>query len=176
MIKYFCNKCGKEVKEINQIFDTEHAKDRLGRNIAFLKATEIHLCNECYKKFKQLHLDIGEFLKFSDEELDFLLNTFKVGDQVITDDGRIGRIIDICTCDKCEERGFYEPEVRYINGDTDYITISDKNNEFKNFYSIGNKVFGNLDEAHLLSCISARREELRKLEAQLDVINQLKNK
>ncbi len=130
------------------------------------------LCEACYYKYRQIrkntpNVSLEDFIK----EVEF-----KVGDQVITSDGRVGCIIDICTCDKCKERGFDEPEVRYINGDTDYITISDKNNEFKNFYSIGNKVFGNLDEAHILSCISARKEELQQLEFQLDVINSLKNK
>lgn len=34
---------------------------------------------------------------------------FKVGDKVVTVYGETGVIVDICTCDNCKERGFYEP-------------------------------------------------------------------
>lgn len=34
---------------------------------------------------------------------------FKVGDKVITVYGEVGQIVDICQCENCEKRGFYEP-------------------------------------------------------------------
>ena len=38
---------------------------------------------------------------------------FKIGDEVITSTGEIGRIVGICTCDLCKRRGFYEPRVEF---------------------------------------------------------------
>lgn len=151
--RYYCSRCGVQVVGYIQ------------RVLSKFSGRPYTLCDDCLEKYKSNTMILEDFIK----EVEF-----KVGDKVITDDGRVGHIIDICTCDKCKERGFDEPTIQYINGGIDYITISDKNNGFKNFYLIGNKVFGNLDEAHVLSCISARKEELEKLEAQIDVINQLK--
>ena len=35
---------------------------------------------------------------------------FNIGDEVITYDGRKGKIVDICHCEGCKRRGFYEPK------------------------------------------------------------------
>lgn len=48
---------------------------------------------------------------------------FHVGDYVEDIDGNVGYIDFICDCDKCKERRFDEPRVRYISGETDYITV-----------------------------------------------------
>lgn len=34
----------------------------------------------------------------------------------------IGKIEEICQCEKCKERGFYEPYIKYANGNSDYVT------------------------------------------------------
>ena len=48
---------------------------------------------------------------------------FHVGDYVEDIDGNVGYIDFICDCDKCKERGFNEPRIRYTSGETDYITV-----------------------------------------------------
>ena len=71
---------------------------------------------------------------------------FNIGDEVITSDGRKGKIVDICRCEECERRGFYEPKVLYDEYDeAEYITKGDKERNFCDFYKIGNTVFGNSD-------------------------------
>ena len=35
-------------------------------------------------------------------------NGWEVGDMVVRGDKEVGVITDICKCDQCEERGFYE--------------------------------------------------------------------
>ena len=96
----------------------------------------------------------------------------------------MGKIIDICTCDKCRKRGFYEPTVEVeIGNNSIYITDNDKRNNFNSFYKIGDKVFGNIDEEDLLYDIKSTKEEVRKLQlklieldGQLNMINILKKK
>lgn len=48
---------------------------------------------------------------------------FNVGDFVEDVDGNIGYIDFVCDCDKCTERGFNEPRIQYMSGETDYITV-----------------------------------------------------
>lgn len=48
---------------------------------------------------------------------------FYVGDYVEDIDGNVGYIDFICDCDKCKERKFNEPRIRYTSGETDYITV-----------------------------------------------------
>lgn len=155
MIKYFCDRCGKEIDgKVNEYTDTTEAiNPHTQKVVATWKSVE-HMCDEC----EQRELTCG----------------FKVGDEVITDDGRIGKIIDICTCEHCEERGFYEPEVEFDDGDTEYIEISDKRDGFKSFYKIGNHIFGNIDDNYLLSRIAYLRGELEELELRLNVVRRLK--
>lgn len=147
---YYCSKCGRRIVEFpHKFLDKPYT-----------------LCPHCYDEYRSNTMSLEDFVK----EIDF-----KVGDQVITSDGRIGFIIYICTCDKCKERGFCEPVIQYNNSETDCITALDKNNGFKNFYKIGNQIFGNLDDRDVLYRMKTIKEEMRELESQLAVINQLKN-
>ena len=50
---------------------------------------------------------------------------FHVGDYVEDADGHVGYISEICTCEKCKERGWYEPSIRYTDGTEDYISNYD---------------------------------------------------
>lgn len=50
---------------------------------------------------------------------------FHVGDYVEDMDGRVGYISKICDCEKCKERGWYEPSIKYTNGTEDYISNYD---------------------------------------------------
>ena len=47
---------------------------------------------------------------------------FNIGDFVENRDGRIGYISDICHCDECRKRGFFEPTIQYSDGTSDYIS------------------------------------------------------
>lgn len=69
---------------------------------------------------------------------------FKVGDRVITTRGEIGRINNICTCEKCKERGFFEPEwIDYTYEQHEWITNYEAENNFHGYYSIGEYKFSN---------------------------------
>lgn len=50
----------------------------------------------------------------------------EVGEYVRVD-GQIGKIIDICDCEQCKERGYLEP---IIDNHNIYITIYDKQHDF----------------------------------------------
>lgn len=55
----------------------------------------------------------------------------KVGKYVITNDRmEIGKIKDLCTCEMCEKRGFYEP---IIDNSNIVITIYDKEGGFRDY-------------------------------------------
>ena len=145
MIKYFCDRCGKEIT-----------------GNAGVTADSACLCEECMEN----ELTYG----------------FKVGDEVIISTGKVGKIIDICTCNQCKERGFYEPvvEVEIGNGSI-WITDNDKRVGFKSFYKIGDQVFGNLDEDGVLQDISTTKREIRELQeeliqynAQLNIVKKMK--
>lgn len=62
---------------------------------------------------------------------------FHVGDYVETKDGEVGYISKVCHCNVCEGRGFYEPSIRYVNGDVDYISFAQAENFGANFKRIG---------------------------------------
>lgn len=138
MIKYFCDKCGKETDEV-------------------------HICEECKRKG--------------------LTQGFDVGDEVITSTGKVGHIDWICKCDKCEERGFFEPHVETeIGVGSIRITDSDKRVSFRSFYKIGEHIFGNIDEDSLdydikntNSQITELEEDLKQYYMQLDVLKCIKN-
>lgn len=59
------------------------------------------------------------------------------GDYVETLDGRVGYIKGICRCEKCRERGFYEPIVHFTDGEEDCITKYEAESGFKGYRRIG---------------------------------------
>ena len=108
---------------------------------------------------------------------------FKIGDDVITSTGEIGRIVGICTCDLCKRRGFYEPRVEFIIGGARYISNNDKKDNFRSYYKIGDKIFGNIDEDGIIKDEDEIKEQINKLkiklidlDLQLNVIKSLKKK
>lgn len=185
MIKYFCDRCGKEIEERATLIPI-YAYD--GNGVKLMQFGDKHICEECAKKLEEIRDSLlsrhyeQDFLQMTDEDIELFRYTFKVGDQVITSTGQVGKIIDICTCDNCKERGFYEPRVEVeIGDDAIYITDNDKRDNFRSFYKIGNQVFGNIDEDDVLYDIKSTKEqvkelqsELIELEAQLDVVKQMK--
>lgn len=66
---------------------------------------------------------------------------FHVGDYVEDIDGNVGYIDFICDCDKCKERKFDEPRIRYTSGETDYITVYQLEHLDKSYRRIGKYEF-----------------------------------
>lgn len=162
MIKFYCDQCGKEItNNIHKEAEVTEAVDLYGEVVA--KWTNIlHYCDECTYN----NLTCG----------------FKVGDEVITSTGKVGKITIICDCEDCEKRGFYEPVVETEIGDVIYITDNDKRVNFRSFYKIGDQVFGNIDEDVLLDDIKSTQQQLTEsrnkitnLYVQLNRIQELKN-
>ena len=178
MIKLICDKCAEEVLGLHTEFDTEEVRDTHGILSRLLDRGKYELCNKCYEQYKRLGISISEYMKKPLNELNLLDSTFKVGDEVITADGRVGVVKSICDCERCRERGFYEPEVELTIGhDTIWITDYDKGNGFKRFYKIGDKLFGNIDEDasyNLRDCINKCKKEISDSEAQLEMLNKIK--
>ena len=163
MIKIYCDKCGKEITDnVNTVTEETEAKSYDNTVLMKFAGVSYQYCNECMEN----ELNCG----------------FKVGDEVITSTGEVGKIIDICTCDKCRKRGFYEPTVEVeIGNNSIYITDNDKRNNFSSFYKIGDKVFGNIDEDTVKNSIKSAKDQIKKLryelielEAQLDIVKKIK--
>ena len=181
MVKCFCDKCKKEVPRVTRVLEYSPATDALGIKLMDVVTAAHDLCGKCNERFKRLDLDIADYMKLSEEEIDLLEYTFKVGDEVITSTGEVGIIEDICTCERCKVRGFYEPRVKTQYGHDIYITDTDKNNGFSNFYKIGRHKFGNLDEEWVAECIENTRKQildgqkdLTRLMLQLDRLRKIK--
>lgn len=98
---------------------------------------------------------------------------FHVGDEVITDDGRVGKITSICTCDRCQSRGFYEPTIDFGDGYYNYITHWDENDGYSRYYKIGDYIFGNLDLESQQTLINMLEYKLEKAYSRRDLILKL---
>ena len=102
---------------------------------------------------------------------------FKVGDKVITFSGLKGVITKICDCERCRKRGFLEADVKYENGDEEIITHYDFVQGFRLFYSIGDKIYGNLmDIEYLIDNIKDCEEMIKRFKKQIKSIEKLKLK
>ena len=67
---------------------------------------------------------------------------FRVGDEVETVDGMSGKIVSICHCERCAERGFFEPKWETLDGQySDYITVNQANRGFPYYRRIGKYVW-----------------------------------
>lgn len=155
MIKIYCDKCGKEITgNVNTVAEETEIFDCYDNVVLTLRDKISHICNEC--------------------QYNELTCGFKVGDTVITSDGRSGIIESICDCESCKKRGFYEPRVKLDIGlDDIWITDTDKRNGFANFFKIGDQAFGNIDEKAFDSVkrqIGQRKDEIKELEDQLRML------
>ena len=102
---------------------------------------------------------------------------FNIGDLVITIEGVKGKITSICTCDRCEERGFYEPF--WAGEDDDYERCISKftaETGFNGFYQIGKYRFNDFDKSEVLREMAYYEDELKRLKRQLKVIEDTENK
>lgn len=97
----------------------------------------------------------------------------KIGAYVITSRGEVGVIEDICMCDKCAERGFYEPQIKTIIGDgTIMCTDADWRSNFRSFYQIGDVVLGNVDNDDLLTEIFNCEDLLEETKNRLLILHE----
>lgn len=94
---------------------------------------------------------------------------FEIGDIVITSYGEIGKVIDICECEQCAERGFYELVIRY-DGYTDWLMVGEAKAGFPSFYKIGKYVFGNKSLSKLEYDIKCLQDKLAKYRVQRNVL------
>ncbi len=166
MIKYFCDRCGKETSYANGYTTPPMMKNKNG----IMHHGGFFICNECYHKWREVkdRLSDIDFVKLLDEKLQPYRCDFKVGDEVITSTGEVGVITDVCTCDRCRERGFFEPKVKTkIGNDTIYITDNDLRVGFRSFYKIGNHVFGNLDVDVLSDSMHRAEVEINEAKTKL---------
>lgn len=176
MVKYFCDKCGNEFKS-NGLEISIYARDAIGVKLHFVQYNL--LCDECAKKFNIVKdcLKYEEnFFNMSDDDIVLMEYDFEVGDEVITSDGCVGIIENICDCDKCRERGFYEPKVKLTKGAYDiYITNNDRDNGFSSFYKIGKYKFGNIDKESISRNIEYETHNIEEATKRLNEYrNQLK--
>ena len=173
MIKYICDKCGAEIINETIYAVPIYAVDGLGCKLMITHSK--HLCKKCAEKFDVVRdrlQDEKDFFDMSDEDLELMRYDFKVGDRVITSDGEVGIIKSICDCEKCKERGFYEPQVTTIIGDCGiYITDTDKNNGFNSFYKIGKYRFGNLDVGRVECNIDYNKNRIVELQKEITTYN-----
>lgn len=102
---------------------------------------------------------------------------FRVGDEVITTEGETGKITKICTCDRCQERGFYEP---FWEGEDDnWEHCIDKFTAeigFNGYYKVGNYRFNDFDKAEVYQNLAYCENSLQKYKKQLKVIEEMESK
>lgn len=100
---------------------------------------------------------------------------FKVGDEVVTTLGELGKIICICDCVRCKERGFNELVwFKYGTKEHNFITIYDAENGFPGFYKIGDYRFNDFEEDLITETIGNHEKEIYILNEQLTTIELIK--
>lgn len=101
---------------------------------------------------------------------------FEIGDTVITTFGEIGKIVGFCTCERCAERGYFEPMWMKFDGDNvDYITIYEAEIGFSRFYQIGKYYFNSFDKDTVIQLIHNHEKDLKHLKDQLAIIEEKEN-
>lgn len=89
------------------------------------------------------------------------------GDYVETVAGRVGYIKDICRCEKCQERGFYEPTVRFTDGGEGRITAYEVKTASGGYRRIGrwaNEDIATLPHAPIKGSQNKRIEKIERMD------------
>ncbi len=99
---------------------------------------------------------------------------FNVGDEIITTLGERGKIVYICECSRCKNRGFDEP-IWVKDGDSEeqYISSYMAANGFQGFYRIGSYHFNEFEEDLLRLEIQEYEEEISDRRKRLAVIKEI---
>ncbi len=108
------------------------------------------------------YAEMDELDKMSYTKAMMMPENLHEGDFVETVDGRVGYIKSICRCEKCRERGFYEPTVHFTDGEEDCITKYEAENGFKGYKRIGrweNEKAVVQKPKEILHCGSVRKSE-----------------
>lgn len=98
---------------------------------------------------------------------------FNVGDEVIAVNGEKGYITYICHCERCAERGFFEPSWEDDCGEMHYISNYEAENGFVNYYSVGNYRFNSFRKDMLEEKLAYYEDITKRLKKQLRLINEL---
>ena len=106
---------------------------------------------------------------------------FHVGDYVETVDGWVGYISEICTCEKCRERGWYEPSIRYTNGTEDYISHYDVDGIPTYYKRIGTYDFTKKEKKKIENLVKPQwdipvEDLIDKINELVDAVNKLMDK
>ena len=94
MIKYFCDRCGKEISYANGYTIPPMMKNENG----IMHHGGFFICNECYHKWREVKDRVSDidFVEMSDKELQPYRCDFKIGDKVLVISGPFtDRIVEV---------------------------------------------------------------------------------
>lgn len=98
---------------------------------------------------------------------------FQEGEEVIDTYGVKGIIVDVCKCEECEKRGFYEPIVKWENREElDWITCSEERQGFPFTHRIGNRIFTPFDRAGAENRLREYKEKIAELQKGIERMNE----
>ena len=96
---------------------------------------------------------------------------FRVGDEVETVDGMSGKIVSICHCERCAERGFFEPKWETLDGKySDYITVNQANRGFPYYRRIGKYVWNHdaNEEKSTKNIFKKKNKKMKEIKLTID--------
>lgn len=96
---------------------------------------------------------------------------FHVGDEVETIDGMVGKIVGICHCEKCAERGFFEPKWETPDGKySNYITVNQVNWGLPYYRRIGKYVWDHdtNEEKSTKNILTKENKKMKEIKLTID--------
>lgn len=98
---------------------------------------------------------------------------FNIGDEVITVEGQRGYITYICHCERCAERGFFEPSWCDEQDDMHYISNYVAENGFDHYYKVGSYYFNPFRKDVVTEKIEYYEGIANQLKKQRQLINEM---